>query len=548
MIQSSSIRAFFLTASCVLVSGCAVVGVRIQDESSNSIRRYARATAHHNGSHVAALQLDRANQPRIATSEKLAALIEAIRLTDGVSPGNPLSEINRAATTQIVSLMQAANFAPLDIAGYEHPLTIRRESKDTLNPQTSDRLIRADAISIRGLRRRTQQSGSGVPYVAWFAPKSPSLSGQAGIPPLAGLSEPVTAVVETHAGQPALVFYRTLQTDHVNIGGKNLPLAADYSGQLAYLIAQGRNRSLDINALLFTDRNMDNAGLYQFERFDPDKIPVVFVHGLMSRPETWTQAVNQLLEDPEIRARYQFWFFLYPTGLPVWMSAAKLRGELDRFRNTYDPQRRNRNLDRVVLAGHSMGGLISSLLIREGGRNLWQQFTNTPPEKLRISAESKRQVLEIVDFKPRLDVARVVFFATPHQGSSLAVNPVAKFFADMVRLPFTPFERDRLAFAQAVHEDLRSLFVAPANSLVFLRAKSPLLMAILKLPLNKSVPYHSIIGDRGKGNTPDSSDGVVPYWSSHLPGAASEKIVPSGHGANEHPAGIDEFRRILADH
>jgi hypothetical protein len=291
------------------------VGVRIQDESSNSIRRYARAAAHDNGLHVAAVQLDRANQPRIATSQKLAALIEAIQLTDGVSPGNPLSEVNRAATTQIVSIMQAANFAPLDVAGYKHPLTIRRESKNTLNPQTSDRLIRADTISIRGLRRRTQQSGSGVPYVAWFAPKSPSLRGQAGIPPLAGLSEPVTAVVETHAGQPALVFYRTLQTDHVNIGGKNLSLAADYSGQLAYLITQGRNRNLDINALLFTDRNMDNAGLYQFERFDPDKIPVVFVHGLMSRPETWTQAVNQLLSDQEIRARYQFWFFLdYPSG------------------------------------------------------------------------------------------------------------------------------------------------------------------------------------------------------------------------------------------
>jgi hypothetical protein len=122
---------------------------------------------------------------------------------------------------------------------------------------------------------------------------------------------------------------------------------------------------------------------------------------------------------------------------------------------------------------------------------------------------------------------------------------MAKFFAGLVRLPFSPFERDRMAFAQAIREDLRGLFVTPANSLVFLRAKSPLLMAILKLPLKKSIPYHSIIGDRGKGDTPESSDGVVPYWSSHLPGAASEKIVPSGHGANEHPEGIEELRRIL---
>jgi len=43
------------------------------------------------------------------------------------------------------------------------------------------------------------------------------------------------------------------------------------------------------------------------------------------------------------------------------------------------------------------------------------------------------------------------------------------------------------------------------------------------LPIAPGVTYHSIMGDRGKGNTPESSDGVVPYWSSHLGGAASEK-------------------------
>ena len=65
--------------------------------------------------------------------------------------------------------------------------------------------------------------------------------------------------------------------------------------------------------------------------------------------------------------------------------------------------------------------------------------------------------------------------------------------------------------------------------------------------MTKSLPYHSIIGDRGKGNSPHSSDGVVPYWSSQLEGALSEKIVPSGHGANENLEGIAEIRRILVD-
>jgi pimeloyl-ACP methyl ester carboxylesterase len=325
-------------------------------------------------------------------------------------------------------------------------------------------------------------------------------------------------------------------------------LAADFTAPLAYMLSKGRNRSFDVRALIRTDLNMDNAGLFQFDRYDPDKIPVIFVHGLMSRPEVWVPAVNELLADEQVREKYQFWFFLYPTGLPVWATAAKLREDMDRFRSTLDPQRTNRHLDRKVMVGHSMGGLVAGLQIRTGGKHLWQQFMKTPPEQLNLTPQTKERLLKIINFGPRHDVSRVVFFSTPHRGSDLAINPFAEFFARLVRLPFTVAQRDMITIRQALREELRELFVAPANSIVFLRPRSPLLDAILKLPMKPGVPYHSIIGDRGKGDTPDSSDGVVPYWSSHLDGAASEKIVPSGHGSNENPEGIREFRRILRQH
>jgi hypothetical protein len=61
----------------------------------------------------------------------------------------------------------------------------------------------------------------------------------------------------------------------------------------------------------------------------------------------------------------------------------------------------------------------------------------------------------------------------------------------------------------------------------------------------RSYSLHSIIGDRGRGDTPDSSDGVVPYWSSHLDGARSERIVPSGHPAHQNKQGMEEVDRIL---
>jgi hypothetical protein len=59
------------------------------------------------------------------------------------------------------------------------------------------------------------------------------------------------------------------------------------------------------------------------------------------------------------------------------------------------------------------------------------------------------------------------------------------------------------------------------------------------------VRYDTIIGDRGRGDSPNSSDGVVPYWSSHMNGAESECIVPSGHGAHQNPQAIAEVLRIL---
>jgi hypothetical protein len=63
-----------------------------------------------------------------------------------------------------------------------------------------------------------------------------------------------------------------------------------------------------------------------------------------------------------------------------------------------------------------------------------------------------------------------------------------------------------------------------------------------------TAPYHSIIGDRGKGDSPNSTDGVVPYSSSHLDGAKSELIVPGPHGSCNLPQTIGELKRILRLH
>lgn len=539
--------ALFLVLVLLGLSGCAVVGVRIDERSASSLRREARELVNETGGSPAAVALAAAQDRRLSEGARASRLLKAAELTVLEPPGSKGHAVNAEATRSLLALMTARDFSPLRL-GDGRALTVSGDSRNTIDPRSADAVVPAEDVRISGLRTRVLQAGAGLPCVAHFGPKSDALNGQPGVPPLAGLCEPVTALVLPDGSKPQIAFYRTRVDDNPYVGGYQARLAADFSAPLGYMLSRGRNRDLDIGALLRVDKNFAATGLYQFGRYDQHKIPVVFVHGLMSRPETWVPAVNELMADRQIRERYQFWFFLYPTGLPVWASAAELRSELDRFRSTLDPAHGNDNFNRMVLAGHSMGGLVSSLQVRTGGEKLWRQFMDTPPYELAISSELKERIIKVVQFHPRPEVSRVVFFATPHRGSDLAVNPVSDFFSRLIKLPFRFLEKDLAALRSALRKDFRDLFVAPANSIVFLRANSPLLKSILALPMRPGVPYHSVVGDQGRGNAPDSSDGVVPYWSSHLEGARSEKIVPSGHGAHEDPEGIAELGRILRLH
>ena len=288
------------------------------------------------------------------------------------------------------------------------------------------------------------------------------------------------------------------------------------------------------------------AGLYLLRPYEPGKIPVVLVHGLFSSPRAFLQNMNELQNEPDISARYQFWVFLYPTGQPIPTSAMQLRTSLNRVREAMDPTHADPSMERMVLIGHSMGGLLSKMMVQKTGLTLWDAAFNRPPMDLKASPETRKVLDDSLIFQPLPFVSRVVFIATPHQGSPIADQWFGRTIASMIRRTSEQAEISR----ELVERNGKDLIAPefrrmPLNAIGNLRTDSPILKALNQIPIDPRVPYHSIIPQIG-GVLP--TDGVVPHWSSHLEGAQSELIVPGVHTSQQEPEVTAEIRRILKLH
>ena len=199
----------------------------------------------------------------------------------------------------------------------------------------------------------------------------------------------------------------------------------------------------------------------------------------------------------------------------------------------------------MIVIGHSMGGCITRTLITNPGLKLWIEAFGKSPEQTDLPAESKRQLKEALIFKPRSEIGRVIFMSVPHRGSDLAKNWIGRFGSMLVRTPMKMLTLGN-TISEALAPDPTALQLKRfPNSVDTLAPNNRFVVAINKIPMTPGVPYHSIVGDRGRGDTPNSSDSVVAYWSSHLEGAASERIVPSNHSTPLNPEAIAEVLRIL---
>jgi pimeloyl-ACP methyl ester carboxylesterase len=414
-------------------------------------------------------------------------------------------------------------------------------------------LTPVEEFAIRGLANRYRHAGIGAPLAATTQP----IVAETGIQVAPRMRLPMTAVLRLDAPRRQLAMrdlhatldlYDTYDVPRTTIAGKQVPLEADDTAVLAYVLASPEIWERELNAFfsgVFSETTPTQ--LASIEPYRPGRIPVVFVHGTASSAGRWGDMVNDLLDDPRIRDRFQFWFFTYDTGNPVLYSALLLREALRDAVLKLDPAGRDPALSEMVVIGHSQGGLLAKALVVDTGDRVWNAIAYKPIDKVDLSPEARALLRRAVFIKPLPNVRRVVFIATPHRGSYLTEYPVAELLGRFLTLPVRVVQT-----AADLARNTGDFKVDPgklgSGSLFGMTPNNPVLQTMADTPIATGVHAHSIIAVAGNGPVEGSDDGVVKYSSSHLDGVDSEYIVRSGHSVQSNPYAIEEVRRILLLH
>jgi len=543
---------FFPAVSIALtLAGCAqYASVSEKRPEFHPLRSVASALVSVEQGITTALRKER-GEPLAALGEYLAAAQAAARQLERNPADTAARDDYNFAVARVLGTIKRAKLEP-----WAHPLRVPAPGGDFVlsfkpdpRPQWNPALytfVPADQFDVKGtyVTDHTRKAGLGAPIVA--IGRDPNKDAKANFA-LPRTFYGVTAVIRFDGRRAVVALEDPLSTERISFGGRSFPLAADYTVPLAVMLASTNVKMAELPRLLRPEKFAETARISRLQPYDPNKTVVLVIHGLMDSPATWTPMLNALRGDEQIRRNCQFWIYSYPSGYPYPYSASILRRELDAIEKKFPLKKP------MVVVGHSMGGCIARLLITDTGDRVWMRIFKTPPEQTPLQPESKKLLTEALIFRHRPEVGRVIFISAPLRGSDIARNPVGRLGSMLVKGPsnLLGMGKDFLKYATFQSDELK--LKRMPNSVDTLAPNNRFVKAINTVPLAPGIPYHVICGDRGLGGNkdrtkPEMSDSVVPYWSSHLDGAQSERIVPSDHCAHQNPQAIEEVRRILRLH
>jgi pimeloyl-ACP methyl ester carboxylesterase len=446
-------------------------------------------------------------------------------------------------------------FGQLEVAFDETQLTWQDRRMTAFAPIAEYRVF--------GLQAHYRQPGIGAPLAASLGTESNE--GQPGDLLRAELTLPVTALLRSPRSRTALAWpplEGTLElhvpdiTDAVEIAGRRVPLEAESTAVLAFSLNDSLIWKQEYLRFLqaMPYAHGEQSELYATVPHRPGRIPVVFVHGTASSFGRWAEMYNRLAADTRVRSRYEFWFFSYDSGSPIVWSSMLLRESLKRAVKLLDPQGTDPGLPRMVVIGHSQGGLLTKMTAIDSGTRFWDLSFKRPLESLAVSAETRDVLQRTLFVTPLPFVKRVVFLATPHHGSVLTVGGFAEWVAARLRnFIKMPLKLVGVMADLATNRDAFVLSSADATprlptSLDQMNPRNPFLKTLGSIPLAPGVAANSVIAMKDSGPVEEGGDGVVNYTSAHIEGVESELVVQSAHSLQDKPETVEEVRRILLYH
>ena len=303
-------------------------------------------------------------------------------------------------------------------------------------------------LTVDGLKNDYRTDGLGVPLAAGLAAGQQPEDGLALSPEL---RIPTAAVLQMDDPRrqltggvlsARLAVYTIYDTESIHIGDQQVPLEYDQTAVRALYATEVKGWSRELSGLLNNALTNPTAPdskdhLFALEPHRRGRMPVVLVHGTASSPIRWGDMVNDLLEDSDIRDHYEFWFFTYNTGNPIPYSADVLRHSLVEAVNYLGGVQADPALGRMVVIGHSQGGLLTKMIAIEFGSKIWDAFSNRPVDELPVKPETKALLKELLFVHPLPFVETVVFISTPHGGSYQASLTAVRLFTRLVTLPLT---------------------------------------------------------------------------------------------------------------
>jgi hypothetical protein len=410
-------------------------------------------------------------------------------------------------------------------------------------------------LEVHGLAMRYRRAGMGAPLAASSRPGEDATTGADLVAPR--LQVPLTALLRMAHARRALVDQQPLKgtlelhlawdEESVAIAGEPVPLESEPSAALALTFTGVPIAQIEIFGFLgrLTGLLAERPPLVSTSPYRPGLVPVVFVHGTASSVVRWAELYNRLQADPEIRSRFQFWFFQYESNRPVALSALRLREALAAAVAQLDPEGRDPALRRMVLIGHSQGGLLVKMQSIDSGDRLWDAVSRKSLDELRLTDENRALIQRGMFVEPVPEVSRVIFIATPHRGSFLADR---QFVTNLLRrLTTLPFQLTTLSLDVARNRDAAKSPLRP-TAVDNMSPRHPFIRGLQEIPVVPSIAAHSIIAVKGSGPAEEGNDGVVAYESAHITGVESELVVRSAHSCQGNPNTMEEVRRILRLH